>query len=144
MAEQFLSMEGHKVGAEYLHRITNEPHTACVIDVNNVSARSYNEYVYKYKAPDKKLPKFMIGKENKRLREQKNSIKVDNTKIDQNQKVRSRNKEAIKIKTSIPGGTRSKAKGKCNQMAVRGISVRTGGQIDYSRRSINCDAVYDI
>lgn len=67
MAEQYLSIVDTKLGMEYLKRITNQAHTMCVIDVNNVSARSYGEYLYKYKAPDKKLPKFMIGDEDKKL-----------------------------------------------------------------------------
>ena len=60
MAEQFLSIVDVKIGTGYLKAITNEAHTACIIDVNNTSARTYEDYVYKYKAPEK-CKDFFIG-----------------------------------------------------------------------------------
>lgn len=128
MAEQFLSLENAKVGAEYLRQITNVKHTACVIDVNNVGARTYTDYVFKYLAPNKKLPKFMIGDSKKRIREEKRSIITSNKSM-------SRKRETVPIKTA-PTKKSKQGKVKCN------FVIRTADMIDHSRSSINCDEGY--
>jgi hypothetical protein len=66
IAEQFLSIKGTKRGAALFEAVTNEAFQACVIDVNNTSAREYGDYVYKYTAPNKKLPKFKIPSDEKK------------------------------------------------------------------------------
>lgn len=60
MAEQFLSQVDVKSGMAFFKAVTNEAHTACIVDVNNTAARNYHEYVYKYLAPEK-CPPFYIG-----------------------------------------------------------------------------------
>lgn len=130
MAEQFLSLQSAKHGAEYLRRITNEKYTACVIDVNNVGARKYSDYVFKYKAPNKKRSKFMIGDKQQRIREstviQRNPLETPNRSQTNNAAVRS----PSKVKPQ---------KGKCNY-----VNIRTADQIDYSRKGINCDIGYNM
>ena len=95
MAEQFLSMNGDtKGGMAFSNSVTDREYQMCVIDVNNTSARKYSDYVYKYSAPDKKLPKFTIQKKvgknllNDKLIALKDSKAPDtvNTKVRRNRK----------------------------------------------------------
>lgn len=102
MAEQFLSIVDVKIGTQYLKAITNEEHTACIIDVNNVSARKYEEYIYKYKAPDK-CKDFFIGgdKKNKILKNFKVSKERNEIKTKQTPKIININiKKPKKVKKS--------------------------------------------
>ncbi len=62
MAKQYLSVENHQAGQKLLQEITEEPFQMIIIDNHKAGARSYDEYVFKYKA-DIKIRKFMIGKE---------------------------------------------------------------------------------
>ena len=142
MAEQFLSLIDTKVGMEYLRRITNEKHTACVIDVNNVSARRYNEYVYKYKAPDKKLPNFMIGQEEKRLREQKNTILISKQDNETGTPIKGGRKQSKLIKINTPKVNTSTIKTKEKRIGT--VSVRLKSDINHTINGINLDPIYDI
>lgn len=62
ICQQYASVSdgGSKEGAIYFKSIASEPYTSAVFDLQNTQARTYEEYIYKYKVP-KKQPKFMIG-----------------------------------------------------------------------------------
>jgi GTPase SAR1 family protein len=61
LSTQFLSLVSNKEGIRITKSITNEEHQALVIDNAIKGARKYEDYVFKYKAPADKLPKFRIG-----------------------------------------------------------------------------------
>lgn len=124
MAEQFLSLKDTKTGAEILRSITNESHTACIVDVNNVSARKYSEYIYKYKAPNKPLPDFMIGEDQKRIREDIKVQKSDKTKTNK-----------VKVENKVSKVSKVSKENKVNK-------IRLYEDINFDLSGINPDPVY--
>ena len=60
--EEYLSIKTIKEGTELYKKITDEDKRSIVINCKNVSARQYEEYVYKYKIDiNKKVRNFKIG-----------------------------------------------------------------------------------
>jgi len=110
IAEQFLSIKNTKEGAAMFEAITNEKHQACIIDVNNTTAREYSDYVYKYTAPDKPLPKFII--KNKDPNNVLNDIAISVAE--------ERESVSAKVKTKV-----RKRKKRVKNFDTFGITVRT-------------------
>lgn len=61
LVERYLSILHKKIGDEIYRNITSQPYTAIVAVVGEPNIRTYEDYVYSYRAPVK-TPKFMIGK----------------------------------------------------------------------------------
>jgi len=131
LAEQFLSVVDTKLGMEYLRAITNEAHTAAVIDVNNTSARTYEDYIFKYKAPEKVKP-FFIGQKKKKGT---TFIKVPKEEKLKKPKL-TKSKQLL-----VNSGVNFTKKKPCKIVNIHGIAVRTLDKINFSS---NCDQVYDI
>jgi len=71
MSIQYASVINEKEGAAYLKQITNNAYTTAIIDVNNTTARSYQEYIRWYKVDMKPIPEFMIKPKSKTLKKPK-------------------------------------------------------------------------
>lgn len=75
ICQQYASVTdgGSKEGGIYYKTIASEPYTSAVFDLTNVEARRYEDYIYKYRVPEKQ-PKFMIGQD--KLKTGKKASKV--------------------------------------------------------------------
>ncbi len=135
MCRQFLSLVDRKIGMEYLRQVTNEEHTACVIDVNNTSARVYEDYIFRYKAPSRKIPKFMIGSNEKRLKE---TIVVDKSAHTKDQRIKtSKAKNTTRVRNKKIGFKPAFRKVSKKVQFNNKIKIRTFDNTDFTRTSIN-------
>lgn len=62
MSEQYLSIDNTKDGMQLHREITTSPFQLCVVEVFKQNPRKYEDYVYKYTAPEQNVPKFQIPK----------------------------------------------------------------------------------
>ena len=77
ICQQYASVsdKGSSEGAAYYKYVASEPFTSAVFDLQNIQARKYNEYIYRYKVPEKQ-PNFIIGDKEKKLKDK--NKKIDN------------------------------------------------------------------
>lgn len=75
IATQYGSVINAKIGDAIVKHITKEKYVAAVFDISNVSARNYEDYVYRYKAKPK-IPRFLIGKDTLEFKSPESSTSV--------------------------------------------------------------------
>lgn len=75
LAEQYASVINRKIGDAIVKHVTKEKYTACVFNIQDTGARSYEDYIFKYKAKPK-IPHFRIGKDVLEFRSPESSLTI--------------------------------------------------------------------
>lgn len=67
-SKAYCSIVDRKEGEELMNRITSlEDYMSCVMMISKSNIRTYEDYIYKYKAPEQQVKKFVLGRPDNEL-----------------------------------------------------------------------------